>query len=91
MKINPITKELFTDEDELITQLYCPNNVRWDEQIVQEGNVGKDLNPLCAECDREIVDASNYRDHEVLQMIRANEKRCIKLNLESGNVKVIIQ
>ena len=88
MKINPITKELFTDNGELIKQLHCPYNLRWDEVIAVEGNT---KNELCVQCEHEIIDTKGYSDRELLHVVQSRENCCLKLDLEQENIKVIIQ
>ncbi|MFZ4620299.1 MAG: hypothetical protein ACOYNS_07060 [Bacteroidota bacterium] len=88
MKINPITKELFTDDGELIKRLHCPHSLRWDEQIDVDG---RSSNAICAHCEHEIIDTKGYGDRELLHVVMNKEKCCLKLDLEQENIKVIIQ
>ena len=75
MKYNPITTQLFTDEGELIKELYCPLSKEWN----------KLNNGYCESCSKTVHDTSKMSDQEVLDFVKQNPEACLKVNLITSN------
>jgi hypothetical protein len=75
MKYNPITTQLFTDEGELIKELYCPLSKEWN----------KLNNGYCESCSKTVHDTSKMSDQEVLDFVKQNPKACLKVDLLISN------
>lgn len=85
MKFNPITSEVFTDEDKFLKKLFCPYNVDWDELEKTSNSTFR----KCTNCDHLIVDTSFLTDDELLSMIKQNPKTCLKIDLNQHNLKIV--
>ncbi len=88
MKINPITKELFTDEGTMIKRLHCPYNVRWDalESIHNIDTVKK-----CSICNHEILDTASLNDADIYRIVTNNPNTCLKVDLNQYNIRIIVK
>lgn len=84
MKFNPLTRELYTDKDELVKTLYCPFKMGWEDFESVSSNIRK-----CVTCDNEIVDTENLGDDTLLKIVRQNPNICLKVDLNQKNVNII--
>ena len=84
MKINPSTKEIFTDSGEFIKYLHCPIHVKWNAMKKN----GMDTR-MCFECNKTIHDTASLNDTDLVRLINNDPKACLKVNLNQDNVKII--
>lgn len=86
MKFDPITKELFTDNNEFIKKMHCPYVMNWDSLKEVENN---SCVRSCSVCDQLIVDTAYLEDIELLKMVRNKPDTCLKVDLNQHNIKII--
>ncbi len=87
MRINPVTKDLFSDEGHFIKHMHCPYNLKWDGlKAIHEKNDRR----LCEICDHEIIDTETLSDSELISLLKKNAKTCLKIDLNQKNVVVTI-
>ncbi len=85
MKLDPITKKLFTDEGVFIKQLYCPYKIDWEQLAVTSAN-----NRTCTKCNHLIIDTAYVSDDALLQMLQQNPSTCLKIDFNQDNLTVIV-
>lgn len=86
MKVDLITKRLYTDGGELIKQLHCPYRVAW-----------KDMKPAmenararsCAQCEHVVLDTALYTETELVKQLEQDPNTCLKINMEQKNIRII--
>jgi|TARA_B110000879_G_scaffold13840_1_gene17220 hypothetical protein len=84
MKINPSTKEIFTDTGEFIKRLHCPIHVKWNA-MKKNGDRSK----ICVKCNKTIYDTANLNDTDILKLIKNDPQACLRVNLNQDNVKIV--
>ncbi len=78
MKYNPITKTLFTDDNQLLKKMNCPFKMDWNNL--------ESISPTsrsCTTCQKEIYDAMQYSDEQLLEMFKLNPDSCVKIDINS--------
>jgi hypothetical protein len=85
MKFDPNTKELFTDEGELIKVLYCPLRMRWEQLDVRPGTPHRQ----CSECNHSVLDTATYSDAQVLLAVRSDPSTCLCVRASQSNVTLL--
>ena len=63
MKINPSSKEIFTDTGEFIKRLHCPIHVKWNAMKKN----GMDTR-ICFECNKTIHDTASLNDTDLVRL-----------------------
>ena len=76
MKFNPITKTLFTDDNQLLKKMNCPYKMNWLELESTSLSTRS-----CATCQKPIYDAMQLSDNELLDIFKLNSDTCVKINL----------
>jgi hypothetical protein len=84
MKFDPITKNIYTDNDDFIKKLNCPYKISWDNLE----NVNTTMRK-CANCDHLIVDTETLLDSDLLKMVGENPEVCLKIDLNQHNLKIV--
>jgi hypothetical protein len=84
MKFNPITKDIYTDNDEFVKKMNCPYKMSWDNLEAANSTMRK-----CANCDHLIVDTEGITDDDLLKIITQNPDTCLKIDLNQHNIKII--
>lgn len=84
MKFDPLKKEVYTDNGELIKQLNCPFKINWDNLEATNSTMRK-----CSICDHLIIDTEYISDDELLNMVAENPDTCLKIDLNQHNIKII--
>ena len=84
MKINPSSKEIFTDTGEFIKRLHCPIHVKW---TAMKKN-GMDTR-ICFECNKTIHDTASLNDTDLVRLINNDPQACLRVNLNQENIKII--
>ncbi|MFK7031907.1 hypothetical protein [Flavobacterium oreochromis] len=84
MKFNPLTKEIYTDNDEFVKTMNCPYKMNWDNLEITNSTMRK-----CTNCNHLIVDTKVFSDDEILKMVKKNPTTCLKIDLNQQNVKII--
>ena len=85
MKFNPITKELFTDNNLLIKKLECPFNINWkDLSLTTTDGVRS-----CNLCEKTITDTNALTDEVVVEMVKLDANICLKVNLNQANIRMV--
>ena len=85
MKFNPITKNLFTDNNVLIKKINCPFYIRWSGLPITKADGVR----RCNLCEKSITDTNGLTDEVVLEMVRLDAKICLKVNLNQTNITVV--
>lgn len=85
MKLNPITKRLYTDEGEPIKQLHCPYPMSW---ATLESTVDPSVR-RCTVCERGIKDTDGLSDEAVLAIVQDDPSACLKVALGQDNIRVV--
>ena len=86
MKFNPTTKEIFTDNGQLIKRLDCPYKMNWDKLLPTNGNANT---RLCSTCNHQIIDTSALSDTKLFELVQQNPDTCLKVDLYQNNLKII--
>ena len=84
MKINPSTKEIFTDAGAFIKRLHCPIHVKWKAMK----KMGMDRR-ICFECNKTIHDTASLNDTDLVRLINNDPQACLRVNLNQENIKII--
>ena len=82
MKFNPITKDLFTDEHELIKKLHCPFNVKWSELH------GNETSRQCTKCNHSVINTKGLTDKFLLKMVKDNPNTCLRVGFDQSNIQI---
>lgn len=85
MKLNPITRRLYTDEGVLIKQLHCPYRMAWDALVPTDAAAVR----RCQKCERPITDTVGMADDDVLAIVRQDPSACLRVSLEQANLRVV--
>ncbi len=75
MKYNLTTKEIFTDEGQLIKKMNCPEKAEWD--TMEKGN--NDLKRTCKICNKSVIDTEFLSDDEVLFLVEKDVNTCLRI------------
>ena len=78
MKYNPITKTIYTDDNQFLKKMHCPFMMDWNslEAISQTTR-------SCATCQKPIYDAMQLSDNELLDIFKQNPDTCVKIDINS--------
>ncbi|MEO8086337.1 MAG: hypothetical protein ABI763_05935 [Bacteroidota bacterium] len=85
MILNKNTRELFTDNGDLIKKLHCPFQKEWAEL----GKTQSSSTRLCNQCGKSVHDSKHFSDAELSQLIRENPETCLKINSHQSNLTLI--
>ena len=84
MRINPLTKEVYTNQGEFIKKMDCPFEMDWDNLTI--GNKPQSRN--CAQCNQSIIDTAYLSDEELLNTLKENPHTCLKIDLQQANIQL---
>jgi len=84
MKINPSTKEIFTDTGTFVKRLHCPISMMWKDMMENGSNTR-----ACSHCDKTIYDTEHLSDAEIEHLLVKNPQACLKISLDQDNVKIV--
>lgn len=84
MKINPLTKTIYTDSGEFVKIMNCPYKVRWDNLEANSSSTRK-----CTNCDHSILDTAALTDENLLHIVRQDPDTCLKIDLNQYNISII--
>jgi hypothetical protein len=84
MKFDPLTKNIYSDNDEFVKTMNCPYKMSWDQLEVTNSSFRK-----CSNCDHFIVDTEGLSDDQLLNIVRQNPETCLKIDLNQQNLKII--
>ena len=84
MKFNPIKKEIYSDNGQLIKKLNCPYKIKWEN--LELTNTGA---RRCENCDHMILDTELLNENEIIKLVKDNPYTCLKIGLNQQNVKII--
>ena len=87
MKFNPITKNLFTDNNVLIKNINCPFYMSWSGLSRTKASGVRS----CNLCEKNITDTNGLTDEVVVEMVRLDSTICLKVNLNQTNIRVVNQ
>ena len=87
MKFNPLTKNLFTDNNVLIKNINCPFYIGWSGLSRTKINGVRRCN-LCA---KNITDTNGLTEEVVVEMVRLDANVCFKVSLNQANIRVVNQ
>ena len=88
MKFNPITNELFTDDERFIKKMNCPYMVSWMSLATSDDMVDS-RSRLCQQCQRPVVDATQVSEQEILAMQQKNPNLCLKIDIDSDDILLV--
>jgi len=84
MKFDPLTKNIYTDNDEFVKTMNCPYKMSWDNLEATNSTMRK-----CSICDHLIIDTVYISDDELLNLVAENPDTCLKIDLNQHNIKII--
>ena len=84
MKINPSTKEIYTDTGKFVKRLHCPIHVKLNA-MKKNGDRSK----ICVECNKTIHDTANINDNDIVKLMKNDPQACLKVSLNQDNVKIV--
>jgi hypothetical protein len=84
MQIDPVTGRLFTDSGRFLKKLRCPRQKTWNS-----------LHPTdipgtrhCAECSNSVHDTAAMTDRDLVDLLEANPRACLKVSYTQANCTV---
>ena len=83
MLFDPIKRKLFTSDGVLLKKLECPFDFTWDEL---ESTHIKYRN--CKTCKTQVLDTSQFEEHEIIAFLQKDPATCIKVNLDQPNILI---
>jgi hypothetical protein len=83
MKYNPLTHELFTDNDKLLKKLHCPLAQHWG--LMTETTL---TNKICGRCSKVVNDTSYLNEDEIMLLINSDPHTCFKVDLNQNNLTI---
>ena len=84
MKIDLVTRKLYTDIGAFIKELDCSLKVSYSQ--LDKDSSGK-LN--CSECSKSILDTAHMKDAKLLKIIEKKPGQCVKIDLYQSNLKIL--
>lgn len=78
MKYNPITKTLFTDDNQFLKKMHCPYKMDWNSLKALSSN-----SRSCDSCQKPIYDAMQLKDEQLLEVFKQNPDTCVKIDINS--------
>ena len=84
MKFDPLTKNIYTDNDEFVKTMNCPYKMSWDNLEATNSTMRK-----CSICDHLIIDTEYISDDDLLNLVAENPDTCLKIDLHQHNIKII--
>ena len=87
VKFNPITKNLFTENNVLIKNINCPFYIGWSGLSPTKTDGVRRCN-LCA---KNITDTNGLTEEVVVEMVRLDANSCLKVDLNQANIRVVNQ
>jgi hypothetical protein len=87
VKFNPITKNLFTDNNVLIKKINCSFSICWSGLSLTKASGVRS----CNLCEKNITDTNGLTDEVVAEMVRLDANSCLKVNLNQANITVANQ
>ena len=76
MALKLVNDDLFTSSGEFLKTISCPKNVDFGS-LKNDG----DGNYVCKVCTHTVFDTDTMSEHELVSILRANPKACLKINL----------
>lgn len=86
MILNKNTKELFTDDGDLIKKLHCPFQKQWAELEKTQSSLAR----LCNSCGKPVLDTQYFSDNELSKLVKENPETCLRINSRQSNLTSII-
>lgn len=83
MIYNPLTKQLFTNNNEFLKQLHCPLQMQWHNLALADAG-----NKLCNGCNKTIINTEVLEENEVVNLLKENPHTCITINLNQENITI---
>lgn len=84
MKINPTTKETFSNTGVFSKRLHCPSSVMWKDMTENGSNTR-----ACSHCDKTIYDTEHLSDAEIEHLLAKDPQKSLKLSLNQDIVKIV--
>lgn len=84
MKINPTTKEIFSDSGLFLKRLHCPARLMWKDMMENGSNTR-----ACSHCYKTIYDTEHISDKEIKHLLIKDPKACLKVSLNQDNVIIV--
>lgn len=86
MKFNPITKTLYTDDNQLIKKMYCPySSLQWSDLSQIDGSMDR----FCNICESSVVETKDMSDESLLVLLQENPETCLKVDWKQKNVRIV--
>lgn len=87
MKFNPISNDLFTDDDVFLKRLHCPKFKKWDDLKMN----GSSDSRICQNCEKSVLKISDKSDQELVAILKNDPNTCLQINFNDKNLKVTIK
>ena len=84
MKFNPLTKEIYSDNDQFIKKMNCLYKINWDNLEHINSTMRK-----CENCNHLIVDTEFFSDEYIISMVKDEPDTCLKIDLNQKNIKIV--
>jgi len=86
MKFNPITKNLYTDDNRLIKKMHCPYpSLQWQDLASIDGSMDK----MCDICEHSVVETKIYTDEALLKLLQEEPTTCLKVDWNQENIRIV--
>jgi len=86
MKFNATTRQLFSDDMQLIKQLHCPFKMEWD-QLESADNLA--VVRTCSICKHPVVDTGQHTSASLEALVGEQPTACLKVDLNQNNLTII--
>lgn len=83
MKIDLITRQLYTDSGLFLKKLHCPKKIRNSDLETQDGKLN------CSVCSDSILDTAGMSDSELEDIVKGNPQQCLKIDLNQENLSFL--
>ena len=83
MKIDLLTRKLYTDSGKFLKKLHCPKKVRNSDLETQNGKLN------CSVCSQAILDTDGMSDPDLLEVLNNKPRQCVKIDLNQSNLKIL--
>ena len=83
MKIDLLSRKLYTDSGTFLKKLHCPKKIKNSDLETQNGKLN------CTICSRSILDTAGMDDSKLLEVMKNHPQQCLKIDLNQQNLKIL--
>jgi len=84
MKYDAKSRQLLTDEGELIKQLHCPLHKTWNNLLKIESH---DMKRHCCDCQKDVLDISSLSEEQVIAVVQYDPEVCVCIRSDNKSIQ----